>query len=122
MKLIQWILRVGIALTFTGHGILALQVNHPWIKYLQTVGFSNALASKLMPFIGGLDLLIALVVLIKPYRFVVLWAFIWAFATALIRPLSGEPFLAFVERGANWAAPLALYILQLPKSNNEKPV
>ena len=42
---------------------------------------------------------------------IVLWALFWAFSTAVIRPLSGESIWAFIERGANWIAPLVLFNL-----------
>jgi hypothetical protein len=33
----------------------------------------------------------------------------WGFWTALVRPLVGMPIWDFIERFANWAAPLALF-------------
>ncbi len=56
----------------------------------------------------GLDLVVAMLVLFKPIRLVLLCAALWAFATALVRPFAGLPVLVFVGRDANWAAPLAL--------------
>ncbi len=41
-------------------------------------------------------------------RSLLIYATIWAFCTALMRPLSGGEWLDFIERSANWAAPLAL--------------
>jgi len=67
------------------------------------------------------DILVALVVLIKPNKYVLFYAIFWAFATALIRPISGEPFLEFIERSANWAAPLALLLLLRTLQNNKEP-
>ena len=115
-----WILRIGIACTFIGHGIFAFYVNPPWISYLMTVGFSASMAEQIMPVIGVIDFLVGLVVLVKPFRFVVLYAFLWAFATALIRPLSGESVWMFVERGSNFMAPLALYYLLYPSHPNHR--
>jgi hypothetical protein len=54
--------------------------------------------------------------LIKPLKVVLIWAAIWGFWTALLRPVAGEPIWGFVERTAKWAAPLALlYLKWLPK-------
>ena len=111
MTVVQWILRIGIFGTFLGHGIYALGVKEEWLKYLNTVGFDTQLAYTIMPIIGVIDILIAITVLIKPIKPILIYATIWAFAAALIRPLSGEPVLEFVERSANWAAPLALLLL-----------
>ena len=106
---IEWILRIGVYGTFLGHGLLAISVNPSWIPYLITVGIPPEQAQFIMPIIGSIDLIVALWILLKPNKYVVLWAVFWALATAIIRPLSGELFLSFVERSANWAAPLALY-------------
>ncbi|MEC3907173.1 hypothetical protein VOI54_09080 [Tamlana sp. 2201CG12-4] len=118
IKSLQYLIRLGVFLTFLGHGVFALYTNPNWIKYLNTVGFDSETASKLMPVIGGIDILVAIVILLKPYKAFVIWAFIWAFSTALIRPLSGEPIWAFIERGSNWVLPLVLLIM-LQKKNQK---
>jgi len=70
--------------------------------------------------VGSVDILIALIVLLKPIRAVLLWAVFWGFWTALVRPLVGEPIWDFVERWANWGAPLALLLLRgWPRSIRE---
>lgn len=119
-KKVEWILRIGIFGTFLGHGIFALLVKQSWIPYFTSVGISESSAMLLLPLIGLLDIIIAIFVLIKPIRAVLIYASIWAFMTALIRPISGEPIWDFVERAANWAAPLALlYIRGIPKKLKE---
>lgn len=110
-KIVIILLRIGVGLTFMGHGYLAFMVKPEWIGYLQTVGFDIETAKQIMPMIGVIDFLIAFSALLKPFRVVILYAFVWAFLTALIRPLSGEPIWEFIERGANWTAPLALWVL-----------
>lgn len=58
-----------------------------------------------------------IIILVKPIRIVLLWAAIWGFWTALVRPIVGEPIWDFVERWANWGTPLALlFLLGLPKN------
>ena len=108
----EWILRIGIAGEFLGHGIFALQQKAGWIPYFTSVGISETAAMTLLPIIGTIDVLVAIMVLVKPFRVVVAWAALWGFTTALIRPISGEPVWDFVERFANIAAPLALLALQ----------
>jgi hypothetical protein len=114
---LEWILRIGVFGTFLGHGLMATSVNAAWVPYLTTIGLSPETARVVMPIIGGLDIVIAFWVLIKPNKYIVLWAVFWAFSAALIRPISGEIILAFVERAANWALPLALYFYKFGKSN-----
>ncbi len=118
---LQWILRIGVFGTFLGHGVFALGVKSGWIPFLTVVGFSEATAIKLMPIIGVIDIVVAILALVKPMPIVFLYAFIWAFATALIRPIAGLPIWDFVERASNWAVPLALLIIQggFPKNFKE---
>lgn len=111
-KIIEWVLRVAIFGEFLGHGVFALQGKKAWIDWImQLTGISDVLAIQLLTLIGLLDILVAFVILIKPYKAVILWAIIWGFWTALVRPIVGEPIWDFVERWANWGAPLALFLL-----------
>ncbi|OGC48782.1 hypothetical protein A2W32_02880 [candidate division WWE3 bacterium RBG_16_37_10] len=119
-KKLEWILRIAVAGEFIGHGVFGLQVKQSWISYLTSVGISGESALTLMPVIGALDITLAVLILLKPVRIALLWMTFWAFATALIRPIAGEPIWDFVERFANIGAPLALlYLKGFPKSLKE---
>ena len=109
-NIIEKCARIGVFGTFLGHGIVALGINSKWIPLITCFGFSEQQAIILMPYIGILDIIVAFFVLIFPIRIVVFWAFLWAFATALSRPISGLEFVEFVERSANWSLPLVLLI------------
>jgi hypothetical protein len=116
---VEWILRIGIFGSFLGHGVFALGIKEGWIPYFTAVGFSESSAVTLLPLIGAMDVVIAFLVLFMPLRIILAWAAFWGFLTALMRPIAGEPIWDFVERWANWAAPLALLYLQgLPKKMN----
>ena len=113
----QWILRVGIFGTFFAHGIFALQLKASFIPLIMGFGFSESAATSLLPLIGILDIVVALLALLWPLKIVLAWATLWAFMTGLSRPVAGEVVLEFVERWASWAAPLALLALQgFPKT------
>ena len=117
---ISWILRIAVAGEFLGHGVFALQGKPQWISWIsQLTGSSDILAAKLLMAVGLLDILVAVIVLIKPLKPVLIWAVFWGFWTALVRPLVGEPVWDFVERWANWGAPLALLLLL--KNNKHQP-
>lgn len=120
-KRIEWVLRIAVAGEFAGHGIFALQLKKTWIGWIsQLSGASPELATQILLSIGLFDLTVAFIILIKPFRLVLLWAAFWGFWTALVRPLVGEPIWDFVERWANWGAPLALLLfLGWPKSWKE---
>lgn len=111
-KTIAWVLRIGILGEFLGHGMFALQGKKQWVEWLGKFGVTNHdTAATLLFIVGLLDLAVALIVLIRPFKPVLLWAAFWGFWTALLRPIVGESFWDFIERFANWAAPLALYLL-----------
>ena len=111
-KLIQWILRIAVAGEFIGHGAFALQGKKDWIGWFAQFGVSDAgLAAKLLFFIGIIDIALAILVLIKPIRIALLWMAFWGFWTALLRPIVGMPVWDFIERWANWGAPLALLLM-----------
>ncbi len=120
-SLVQWVLRIAVAGEFVGHGVFALQGKPQWIGWIgEMTGADAALAAQLLFFVGLTDLLVALIVLVRPIRAVLLWAALWGFWTALVRPLVGEPIWDFIERWANWGAPLALLLmLGWPKSIKE---
>jgi len=109
--LVNIFLRIGIFGTFLGHGINAILVKASWIHLITAFGFSNEFSIQVMPIIGILDVIVALSILIYPLKPVLIWAVFWAFITALSRPISGEPYIEFIERSANWVAPLVLLLL-----------
>lgn len=109
-KKLEWILRIGVAGEFLGHGVFAVLSKADWVKWVeQLAGFDTATATMVITIIGVADILLAILVLWKPIRPVLLWMAFWGFWTALVRPLVGMPIWDFIERFANWAAPLALY-------------
>ncbi len=111
-KKIEWLLRIGVAGEFVGHGLLAIGGKADWIKWIgQMIHTSTPTSTTLLLLIGISDLIVAAIILFRPMRPVLLWATFWGFWTALVRPLVGVGWLDFVERSANWAAPLALFYL-----------
>ncbi len=117
-KTIEWVLRVGIFGEFLGHGVFSILGKVQWVKWIQEFGVADpVLALNILYFIGVMDVILAILVLLKPMRPLLLWMTFWGFWTALVRPIVGEPIWDFVERSANWAAPLAL-LLMLPGSQD----
>jgi hypothetical protein len=106
-------LRIAVAGEFAGHGMIALlNLNAKWAGWIQYfLPVSHDAAVTLLFWVGVADLLVALLVLVRPIKVVLLWAALWGFWTALMRPIVGELIWDFVERSANWGAPLALLLL-----------
>lgn len=117
-KKIEWLLRVGVAGEFAGHGFLAIGGKAEWLKWIsQMIHVDTSTATTLLLLIGIADVIMALITLVRPVRPLLLWMAAWGFGTALVRPLVGVGWLDFIERAANWAAPLALYYFY----KNDKP-
>lgn len=108
----EWVLRVAAACIFLGHGLLAIGVHSAWLPFFAVVGLSPESGRVWMPFVGVLDVALAAVTLVRPIRGLLLWMTLWAAWAALLRPLSGQSWLEFVERGGNWGVPLALLVLR----------
>ena len=113
IKIAEWILRIAVAGEFIGHGVFALQGKEGWFKYFNAVGIEEVGTITTILFVVGImDILLAVHILVRPVRILVLWMALWGLWTALIRwPIGPDPFWDFVERWANWGAPLALLFI-----------
>jgi hypothetical protein len=96
---------------FIGHGAFGILTKAIWCNYFALFGINKPTAYLLMPVLGMVDILLGLILLIKPIRAIAVWLVIWSIITALCRPLSGEPFAEFIERAGNYGAPLCLLLL-----------
>lgn len=108
--LIPWILRIGVAGCFIGHGAFGVITKEAWLSYFAVAGIGAESAWKLMPLVGLMDITMGLLALLWPCRALFLWAAVWATWTALLRPLSGEPFWEFLERAGNYGVPIAILV------------
>jgi hypothetical protein len=112
-----WILRVGAALCFIGHGAFGFLTKAAWVPYFGVVGIPESWAWRLMPAVGALDVVAGMAVLFAPRGLPLVYMAIWATWTALLRPLSGEPFYETIERAGNFGVPIALMLLAgMPRS------
>lgn len=104
-------MRIGVAMMFSGHGWFAWLGKTSWIPYLTSVGVPADWAPSLLPVIGVLDQMVALAILLKFPKAITYWCVFWTVATALARPIAGESWLEFIERGGNIAAALGLHLV-----------
>lgn len=120
-KVVEWVLRISLFGEFLGHGIFAIQLKKRFLEMLTAfTGITGDAANTLMKTIGSIDILVAVLAIIKPLRIILLYAAIWGFLTALARPIAGDPIWDFVERWANVGVPLALlFIRGWPKNAKE---
>jgi hypothetical protein len=115
---IHYTLRVAAAMCFIGHGAFGIITKAVWCNYFALFGIGKATANQLMPVLGSLDILLGIVLLLRPIRAIAVWLVLWGIVTALCRPLSGEPFAEFIERAGNFAAPFCLLVLSGGKPFN----
>lgn len=121
-KRIHYTLRIASAMCFIGHGAFGIITKPIWCNYFGVVGIGHDAAYHLMPIVGSMDILFGLMILFYPIKAVPVWLIIWGLITALLRPLSGEPFAEFIERAGNFGAPLALLILSASGKNIASPL
>jgi hypothetical protein len=110
-KKIHYTLRLAAGMCFIGHGAFGIITKPIWANYFAVFGISNDVAYNLMPWVGVMDIFLGISILIYPTKAVITWLIVWSFITALLRPLSGEPFAEFIERAGNYGAPLTLLLL-----------
>jgi hypothetical protein len=96
---------------FVGHGALGMNGMAAWTSYFGVVGIHRETALHLMPIVGAFDVAMALAVLFRPMRGVVLYMAAWGLWTALLRPLAGESAWEAVERAGNYGVLCALFLL-----------
>jgi hypothetical protein len=108
---LHYTLRFATAMCFIGHGTFGIITKAVWCNYFAVLGIGNGMAYQLMPWLGSFDILCGIIMLVYPIRAIPVWLVIWGVVTALLRPLSGEPFAEFIERAGNFGAPLALLML-----------
>jgi len=68
-KKFEWLLRIGVAGEFAGHGLLAIGHKADWIKWIsQMANVDTGVATTMLTVIGILDVIVAIIVLIKPVK------------------------------------------------------
>lgn len=87
---LHWTLRVTAALCFIGHGTWGLITKAGWLPFFASQGIEPEFAWRLQPLIGAFDILMAIILLWKPNRTILIWMFLWALWTAILRPLAGN--------------------------------
>jgi hypothetical protein len=106
---ISWVLRLSTVLLLLGHGLLGLYVHKPLygVQYASIgLGYTG-----LEPAIGAFECFLALAVLAKPVRQLLIFVVVWKLATEALDPIAGSPLWVFIEHGGSYAAPLALALL-----------
>lgn len=105
-----WTLRLASSLCFIGHGMLGFVAQPSWLPYFQIFGIPDSAALQVMPWVGILDVLVGVLVLLAPSRAVLLYLVVWAIFTSALRPMAGMGWWGLFERARNFGPPLLLML------------
>jgi len=72
-----WLLRLSCACEFIGHGAFGIITKKEWLPYFAVVGIHQHVAYALMPVIGGSDVTLGLLAVLRPMRLTVLYMACW---------------------------------------------
>lgn len=112
-----WVLRLGAAFCFIGHGAFGFITKAAWVPYFGVVGIPESWAYRLMPVVGAVDVMAGMAVLFAPRALPLVYMAVWAALTALLRPLAGESIFETLERAGNYGVPFSLLLLTaLPRT------
>ncbi|MEQ8330342.1 MAG: histidine phosphatase family protein [Longimicrobiales bacterium] len=109
-RVLEAILRVGVAGCFIGHGAFGVIGKEAWLPYFAVARIPESWAWILMPVVGSVDILMGVAALILPVPAVLAYTIVWAAWTALLRPLAGESVFETLERAGNYGVPLAFLV------------
>lgn len=116
LTVLHWLLRLATAGAFVGHGAYGALMQKPgWYPFLAQLGLDRAAAddSALLLWVGGFEMLLGGLALALPVRALLLFLCAWKLGTEFVwYPLAGLPAWEFVERWANYTAPLALLLVR----------
>lgn len=117
----MWALRASASATFLGHGLNALQTSPSHVELIQLtfgLGVSESAAAKALVLIGCIDVLVAVLLLVRPMRWVVGWMSVWgmiAVASRLTAYGFAEGWDAAAIRVGNAGVPLVIWMAWVKK-------
>lgn len=107
------ILRVSIALALIGHaGLGVFQQKAGLLAMYVRVGLPpNIEGIPLAAVVGWFELTLAAAVLLRPFRGLLVFVCVYKIMCGLLYPISGSYWWEFIERGADYMAPIALILI-----------
>lgn len=109
-QVVDAILRASVCACFVGHGAFGLRQKRDWLAFFHPFGIGDDTAFTLMPIIGTVDISIGILALLWPARAALVYAAVWGFFTASLRPIAGMSVFELLERGGNFGPALALLV------------
>ena len=116
LGVLHWLLRLATTGAFVGHGAYGAVMAKPgWYAFLAQLGVDRTAADTyaLVRWVGGFEMLLGVLALALPVRALLLFLCVWKLASEFVwYPLTEKPAWEFVERWANYTAPLALLLVR----------
>lgn len=116
----EWLMRVGLSLTFAAHGIESMQQRGSFLDMLIMsarsvlgVRLPESIAQNLLLAIGIIDLVLAVLVVTRRWRGVVAYMATWGLITAVARIVVLRWDIGWYEfaiRSSHWSLPLVLFL------------
>jgi hypothetical protein len=110
------ILRITTCLLLLGHGALGALNNKPALTaHYASIGLQDIVAGglTLTRMVGGLEIVLAMAVLVAPLPSLLLGLCLWKVSTEALFMTSGSLPFEWIERAGSYVAPLALYCLMV---------
>jgi hypothetical protein len=116
VTVLDWLLRLATAGAFIGHGAYAaVMAKAGWYGLFDELGVAQTSvdAQHLLRWVGGVEMALGLLALVFPIRVLLLVMVGWKLGMEFTwYPLHELPAFEFVERWANYTAPLALLLVR----------
>jgi broad specificity phosphatase PhoE len=107
---IRFALVIATALLLVGHGWLHL-LNKPALVANYASVMPHDVALRLSPWLGWFEILLALIVVLRPSTALLMFIVAWKMITEGLFITAGAPIWEWVERGGSYCVPLALAVL-----------
>lgn len=117
----RFAIQFSIFLIFLAHGIGCFLKNGVYIDYIlgffmdyTPLSLVQRQAEQLLNIIGIIDVIVAVLVLIKPFRYLLYWLIFWGLLTAIVRILDASilNYTEFLIRIPHFGLPLALLLIR----------
>ena len=110
---LHWTLRITADPLFYRAWYMGLDHKVRMVALFASQGIEPEIAWTMQPLIGAFDILMAILLLRGSNRAILIWMFLWALWTAILRPLSGN--LEKVEIDGEWVVQLATDSMRVAK-------
>lgn len=104
------VLTICVACLLVGHGALSLTAKKGLLANYGAI-MPAAEAAAVLPYLGWLEILLGVGVIVRPSVPLMLFIAVWKLATEMLFIAAGASFWEVVERGGSYAGPIALAIV-----------